>query len=677
MNMHGSKKIRIAFAGNPNVGKTTLFNTLTGSHQHVGNWPGKTVEKKEGYAHHKGYDVEIVDLPGIYSMSAYSAEEIVARNYILDERPDVVVNVADSCNIERNLYLTVQLIELGANVVLALNMSKAAENQGIDIDEEKVGYFLGIPVVKIDAKSTFGADKMMDAVISAAAGRKERKPVIKYGNEIDEHTDEIAEMIKAADIQLNYEPKWVAIKLLENDPEVVDKIRVTDYGRKIIAEAEKKRKHLEDVFGDNFDNSIADGRYGFIAGVLAESVEKKDIDRISASENIDRILTNRALGIPIFLAIMWAMFTLTFVIGAPFTEIIDRVFRWLSECAGRGIVEYGGPVWVKTLVVDGIIGGVGSVFVFVPNIFILFFMIAIMEDSGYMARAAFIMDRVMHKIGLHGKSFIPMIIGFGCNVPAIMASRTLENEKDRILTILITPFMSCSARLPVYILFVSAFFAENQGTVIFLIYLTGVSAAIVSGFIFKNTMFKGLSSPFVMELPPYRWPALKGALIHTWERGKMFVMKVGTVIFSIMIVIWLLASMPPGVEYASQGSLIGQAGTAIAPLLEPAGFGNWQAAVALMFGFAAKEVIVGAFGTLYGAEEEGLIQAIRNNFTPLSGAAFIVMALLYVPCVSAVAAIRRETNSLRWALLVVVYTTAVAWICAVAVYQIGILLGLS
>jgi len=369
------------------------------------------------------------------------------------------------------------------------------------------------------------------------------------------------------------------------------------------------------------------------------------------------------------------MFTLTFVIGAPFTEIINHGFGWLSENAGGIIAANGGPTWVKTLVVDGIIGGVGSVFVFIPNIFILFFMIALMEDSGYMARAAFIMDRVMHMIGLHGKSFIPMIIGFGCNVPAIMASRTLENEKDRILTILITPFMSCSARLPVYILFVSAFFSENQGTVIVLIYLSGIFAAILSGFLFKKTLFKGLSSPFVMELPPYRWPAMKGALIHTWERGMIFIKKVGTVIFAIMIVIWFLASMPPGVEYASQGSLIGQAGTVIAPVFAPAGFGNWQSAVALLFGFAAKEVIVGTFGTIYGTGNQGLIEAIRNNFTPLSGAAFIVMALLYVPCVSAVAAIRRETNSWKWALFVVVYTTAVAWICAVGVYQTGLFLG--
>lgn len=669
------RKLRIVLAGNPNVGKTTLFNTLTGTHQHVGNWPGKTVEKKEGSVKYKGHDVEIVDLPGTYSLTAYSIEEIVARDYIVDEHPDVVVHIVDSCNIERNLYLTVQLIELGANVVVALNMVKTAMKKGISVDDAKMSRFLGVPVVKIEANEKTGVDELMDEVVGMAEERELHKPLVTYGKEIEEHSDEIAALLEAVKLPLNYRPKWVAIKLLENDSQVVEKVRKIEGGKKVVDEAARKRKHLFDVFGEDVDSSVADARYGFIGGVVKEAVVKEEVNRLSTSENVDKVVMHRVLGIPIFLALMWSMFHVTFSVGAPFMDAIDMGFGWLGDNAGAFIDGSGGPAWVSSLVVDGIIGGIGSVLIFIPNIFLLFFMIAIMEDSGYMARAAFIMDKVMHKVGLHGKSFIPMIIGFGCNVPAVMATRTLENEKDRILTILINPFMSCSARLPVYVLFVGAFFSAHQGTIIFLIYLFGIFVAILSGMLFKNTMFRGLSSPLVMELPPYRWPTLKGALIHMWERGSLFVRKAGTVIFVIVVVIWFLASMPWGVEYASQESVIGQAGGFIAPVFEPCGFGDWQSAVALMFGFAAKEVVVGTFGTLYGVEDMGLSDAIQSHFTPLSAAAFIVMVLLYVPCMAVVAAIKRETNSWKWALFVVGYTSVVAWVCAVVVYQGGLLLG--
>ncbi|MFH1432559.1 MAG: ferrous iron transport protein B [archaeon] len=672
-----AEKIRIALAGNPNVGKTTLFNTLTGTHQHVGNWPGKTVERKTGHFMHMDHDIEVVDLPGTYSLSAYSAEEIIARNHIVDDGPDVVVHVVDSCNLERNLYLCVQLIEVGANVILALNMSNTTQSHGIRIDEKKMSHFLGIPVVRIDARSNEGVNEVLSEVMNASHRAERPRPLIKYGAEIDGHSDELERMMASLKLPKKYRPKWVALKLLEDDIDVINKIMKIDGGKTIVDEAERMRKHLSDVFGENVDESVACARYGFIAGVLREAVVKKDMDRLSVSENIDKVVTHRVLGIPIFLLLVWGMFYLTFTLGAPFTELIEWIFVWLGRAAGDFLSGAGGPVWINTLVTDGILGGVGSVFVFIPNIFILFFAISLLEDSGYMARAAFIMDKVMHKIGLHGKSFIPMIIGFGCNVPAIMATRTLDNEKDRILTMLIAPFMSCSARLPVYVLFVSAFFAESQGTIIFMIYLLGIAVAIFSGLLFKNTILKGLSSPFVMELPPYRWPTLKGAFIHMWERGSLFVKKVGTVIFVIVIVIWFLASMPWGVEYASQESVIGQIGGFIAPVFEPAGFGSWQAGVALLFGFAAKEVIVGTFGTLYGADEAGLSSAISGSFTPLSAAAFIVMALLYVPCVSVVLTIWRETNSWKWPLFVVVYTTVVAWVLAVVVYQGGVLLGLG
>ncbi len=670
------KKLTIALAGNPNVGKSTLFNALTGSRQHVGNWPGKTVEKKEGTLKYKGHEINVVDLPGTYSLTAYSIEELVARDFVVDECPDVVVHIVDATNLERNLYLAVQLIEMGANVIVALNMVDLAKRAKITIDEKKIAHFLGVPVIKIEANKKTGNGKLMDKAISLAE-KKKKKPLITYGAELEEHIAKLEKLIKKT-IKLpeRYDPKWIALKLLENDNEIINKINAIEKSKIILEEAAKNRKHLQDVFGEDVDTSVADARYGFIGGLMREAVVKKEVNRLSASENLDKVVMHRALGIPIFFALMWIMFNVTFAFGAPFMDIIDTGFGWLAESTGTFIENTSLlPSWVGSLVVDGIISGIGSVLIFVPNIFLLFMMIAIMEASGYMARAAFIMDKVMHKIGLHGKSFIPMIIGFGCNVPAIMATRNLESEKDRILTILINPFMSCAARLPVYVLFVGAFFSAHQGTIIFLIYLFGIFVALLSGMLFKNTMFRGLSSPLVMELPPYRWPAPKGILIHACERLSLFVKKAGTIIFAIVIVIWVLASMPWGVEYASEESVIGQMGGFIAPVFGPCGFGEWQPAVALMFGFAAKEVVVGTFGTLYDVEDEGLEELIHSHFTPLSAASFIVMVLLYVPCMAVVATIKRETNSWKWPMFVVVYTSVVAWVCATLVYQGGLLLG--
>ena len=670
-----AKKLTIALAGNPNVGKSTLFNALTGSRQHVGNWPGKTVEKKEGSLKYEDYELKIVDLPGTYSLTAYSIEELVARDFVVDECPDVVVHIVDATNLERNLYLAVQLIEMGANVIVALNMVDLARKAHITIDEKKIARFLGVPVVKIEANKKTGTDKLLDTAISLVG--KKKKSLITYGAELEEHISKIEELIKKTiTLPEKYNPKWIALKLLENDNEIINKIKTIKNREIVTQEAAKNRKHLQEVFGEDVDTSVADARYGFIGGLMREAVVKKEVNRLSASENIDNVVMHRALGIPIFFALMWVMFQVTFALGAPFADIIDIGFGLLAESTGAFIGSVDAlPAWVGSLVVDGILSGIGSVLVFVPNIFLLFMMIAIMEASGYMARAAFIMDKVMHRIGLHGKSFIPMIIGFGCNVPAIMATRNLESEKDRILTMLINPFMSCSARLPVYVLFVGAFFSAHQGTIIFLIYLFGIFVALVSGMLFKKTMFRGLSSPLVMELPPYRKPALKGILIHTCERSWLFVKKAGTIIFAIVIVIWMLASMPWGVEYASEESVIGQMGGFIAPVFGPCGFGEWQPAVALMFGFAAKEVVVGTFGTLYDVGDEGLGAVIHSHFTPLSAAAFIVMVLLYVPCMAVVATIRRETNSWKWPLFVVVYTSTVAWVCAVVVYQGGLLLG--
>ncbi|MCK9150369.1 ferrous iron transport protein B [Methanobacterium alcaliphilum] len=670
------EKIRIALAGNPNVGKSTLFNQLTGMRQHVGNWPGKTVEKKEGIFGYDDKEIQVVDLPGNYSLSAYSIEEIVSRDYIVEENPDVVVNIIDASNLERNLYLTIQMMELGANLVLALNMNKFASKKGLSIDAKKLSKLLGIPVVKIEASDETGREDLLKSIKQVYKKPNDVKNRLNYGVELSEHIIELQKIIEA-DKNLGDAPsKWIAIKLLENDKIVKEKVEKTLNGENILAKSENIQKHLKDVFGEDSDEAIADARYGFIAGLMQESVKKPKIDKITRSDYIDRVVTNKYLGIPIFLFIMWLTFQITFTVGAPFQELVETFFGWLGE-AMAGILGTG---WFSSLVVDGIIGGVGGVLVFVPLIFLLFLMLSILEDSGYLARAAFVMDKLMHKlVGLHGKSFIPMILGFGCCVPGIMATRTLENEKDRLLTMLIVPFMSCSAKLPVYALFAAAFFSAYQGWVIFSIYLLGMAVAIIMAFIFKKTVFKGMSAPFVMELPPYRRPTVKGTLIHTWERGYLFIKRAGTIIFALSVVIWVLSSLPMGVEYGSQASITGQIGTAMAPVFAPLGFGEWQPSVSLIFGVLAKEVVISTFGTLYGVGEEGggIIMALHDTFSPLAAYSFMAFVLLYIPCLATIGAIKRETNTWKWPIFTIIYTTVVAWVVSFLIYQGGSLLGFA
>lgn len=668
------KTIRIALAGNPNTGKSCLFNNLTGMRQHVGNWPGKTVEKKEGNFSYKGKKIKVIDLPGTYSLTAYSIEELIARDFIVDEVPDVVVNIVDACSLERNLYLTTQLIELGANVIVALNMNRFARKSDLLIDEKKLSKLLGIPVVKIEAVDKTGKEDLIKSIVSVAENKEKIENRITYGKEIEEHLAELEEFIKrTVPIKKHITPKWVSLKVLENDRQVINQISKLKNGKKAINKAKEIQKHLSEVFGEDIDTAVADARYGFIAGLLKESLRKPRIDRLIISDKIDNVITNRFLGIPIFLFAMWLLFQLTFTISTPLMDWIDAGIGWLGGTVGGFITVE----WLSSLVSNGIIGGVGAVLVFVPPIFVLFLAIALLEDSGYLARAAFIMDKLMHKLGLHGKSFIPMLLGFGCNVPAIMATRTLETKRDRILTMLINPFMSCGARLPVYVLFAGAFFSAHQGLVVFSLYVIGIIIAIIMGLIFKHTMFKGLSAPFVMELPPYRLPTVKGALIHMWERGSLFLKKAGTIIFGVIIIIWLLSSLPFGVEYASEQSVVGMMGKVIAPVFKPLGFGTWQVTVALIFGFVAKEVVVGTFGTLYSVGEAGLGEALQGTFTPLSAYAFMVFVLLYVPCMAVIAVIKRETNSWKWPIFTTVYTTVVAWIVAFIVYQGGLLLGLG
>ena len=674
--LEGRKELVVALAGNPNSGKTSLFNELTGSRQHVGNWPGVTVEKKEGRLKFEGIDFKVVDLPGTYSLGAYTEDEVIARNFIIYDKPDVVINVVDATNLERNLYLTMQLLEMNANLVIALNMSDEAKAKGIEIDKDKLSQILKVPVVMTVATKGEGVKELLENVLKAVEFKGERYR-IDYGKELEEGISELESLIKEdEELSKKFFPRWLAIKFIENDENIMKEFSSKTA---LMEKVKLIQKKLEGIFGEDAEVVVADKRYGVISGIVKECVKKRSTpeERYTLSDRIDRIVTNKYLGIPIFLVAMWAVFEFTFALGNPLSDWIEMFFDWLGEVTAAWLLSIAAPDILISFIRDGIIAGVGSVLVFIPPIFLLFFAISVLEDSGYMARAAYVMDRFMTALGLHGKSFIPMLIGFGCNVPGIMATRTLENKEDRLVTILVNPLMSCAARLPVYVLFAGAFFAENQGLVVFSIYLLGIVLAVIMAKIFKKFLFKGKTAPFVMELPPYRVPTLKGLLIHMWERGSLFVRKAGTIILGVVVLVWILSSLPAGVEYASAESYIGRLGSAVAPILKPAGFGTWEAASALIFGILAKETVVGTLGVVYGAEGDALVEAIKQHFTPLSAYAFMVMTLIYIPCVATIAAIRRETNSWKWTFFAIGYTLVLGWLMAVLVYQGGRILGLG
>lgn len=680
-------EIVIALAGNPNSGKSTIFNELTGSHQHVGNWPGVTVERKEGIARRAGYTFRIVDLPGIYSLSAYSQEEIIARNFLLDERVNVIVDVVDASNLERNLYLTTQLLELGLPLIVALNMVDVAEAMGQEIDTDKFASLIGAEVVPTVAAKGIGIQTILDKAISLTQHGRVAPRSARHSPEVEVEISELERRLGFREVRSTQVPKlqlagceprlrWLMVKSLEGDEDAKARlVRCSDDPEDALRKIEETRTHLEHGFGGDLEAVIADGRYGFIGGLLREILTRAPAaDKDAVSDKIDNVLLHRVFGIPIFLGLMWLMFELTFRLGGYAQKFIEHGVTALGIQAASALPP--GPI--GSLIVNGVIHGVGGVIQFVPNIVIIFIIISFLEDSGYMARAAFLMDRSMHLVGLHGKSFIPMLMGFGCNVPAVMATRTLDTRQDRLITILINPFMSCTARLPIYILFTGIFFSSGGALVIFSIYALGVLLAVASGKLFRKVLFPKAASPFVMELPPYRMPTLRGTLLHVWERTVLFLTKAGTVILAASVVIWALGSLPWGTQFGGRDSLVGHLGRAIEPVVRPLGM-DWRAAVALLFGIGAKEIVVSTLAVLYGATGAAghLAGALRTSFTPLTSYVFMVVSLIYVPCVATIASIKRETNSWGWTLFAVGYSLVLAYAVGFAVYRFGLAVGLG
>ncbi|MCD8187014.1 MAG: ferrous iron transport protein B [Rikenellaceae bacterium] len=712
--------IHVALVGNPNSGKTSLFNVASGSRERVGNYSGITVDTKSAVMHRKGYQIDIFDLPGTYSITEYSPEELFVREHIQQKMPDVVINVVDVSNLERNLYLTTQLIDMDLKVVIALNMYDELEQMGARLDYQKLGKMIGIPIVPTVASKNQGIGELFDTVIDVF---EENEPTVRhihinYGQDVERAISDLQNLIwKNEDLVARYSSRYLAIKLLEGDRASAGICLPCSNYTDIEELAAHERTRLEKAYGEKVETVIADAKYGFISGVLQETYSGNPALKNRKASRIDRVLTHKWLGVPIFIALMWLMFQTTFTLGEYPMEWLEELFGWLGGVVSAALPEG----TLKDLLVYVIINGVGGVIVFLPNILILFFFISLMEDTGYMARAAFIMDRAMHTIGLHGKSFIPLLMGFGCNVPAIMAIRTLESRKDRILTMLVIPFMSCSARLPVYTLLIAAFFPKNQGLILLSIYAIGVLIGIFSSVLMKKFFFRKEEAPFVMELPPYRIPTAKSVVRHIWGKGVQYLKKMGSVILIASVIVWALMTYPKNVEYSrdydalrseillapipeeemqaqlhdidieeaaehQEKSYIGHLGHFIEPAIRPLGF-DWRIGVSLISGFAAKEIVVSTMAVLANSEEDEEATFTENLqnltyssgprkgekvFTPLVAYTMMIFILLYFPCIAAIVAIRKEADW-RWALLSVVYTTALAWILSFLVYRGGLL----
>lgn len=678
--------INVALIGNPNSGKTSLFNALSGSSEHVGNYSGVTVDAKTGSLNYKGYRINLTDLPGTYSISAYSPEERFVRSHLFENIPDIIINAVVASNLERNLYLTTELIDMNQRTVVALNMYDELVASGAKLNYEHLGAMMGIPMIPTIAKVGEGLDKLLDTVIDLFEGRDKtiRHIHINYGNIIETELAPLSQELHSADdLPQQFPVRYWALKLLEQDKEALNLLQDCKNIEQWQTKAEKAAKNVQHQQGVDVETAISDAKYGFINGALQETYTAGNRDTQRQTRRIDRLVANKWLGFPLFMLLMWLMFTAVFQLGAYPQDWIDAAFGflgdWITDVMPKGAVQ--------DLLVNGIINGVGSVAVFLPQILILYLFISLMEDSGYMSRAAFIMDRIMHKMGLHGKSFIPMLMGFGCNVPAIMATRTIESRSSRIITILITPFMSCSARLPVLILFAGTFFPSHAPIVLIGLYTLGIFVAAITARLLRKTRFQSDETPFVMELPPYRMPTLSATLRHMWEKCEQYLRKIGTVILAATIIIWFLSYYPRpesnaldnevttemSVDDNYEHSYIGMIGKAIAPVMQPMGL-NWRATIGIITSIPAKELVVSTLGVLYSSEgEEGLPDAIiaSRDFTPRSAAAFLVFILLFFPCIATIAAIAEETGSKRWAVFSVIYNTAVAWLAGYIVYIIG------
>ena len=680
------KEIRVALVGNPNCGKTSLFNMASGSHEHVGNYSGVTVDAKEGNFEYGGYHFKIVDLPGTYSLSAYSPEELYVRRNLIEDIPDVVINVVDASNLQRNLYLTTQLIDMNLKVVMALNMYDELEARGDKLDIKQLGYLLGMPIVPTVSRIGEGLEALFDKVIQVDENSDPhlaRHIHINHGSELEQSIDRLKELIqKNPDIRYKYSTRFLAIKYLENDKEVEAVIEKLPNRDEIIVARFQEQQRINEMLQSGAESALVDAKYAFVQGALAETYEpyqgKKK--RTTLTDKIDALVTHKWAAFPLFLLVLYFVFNSTFVIGEHPVRWIESIVSHFSAFVASAMSEG----WLKDLVVDGVIGGVGSVLVFLPNILLLYFFISLLEDSGYMARAAFIMDKLMHKIGLHGKSFIPMIMGFGCNVPAILATRTIESPKSRLITTLIIPMMSCAGRMPVYILIAGAFFPKNAGLVMLGLYALGILMAVLGAKILSR-FFKEDDLPFVMELPPYRVPTAKSIFRHTWEKGRQYLQKMSGIILVCSIVIWFLGYFPNQDRYDTpqqqqEHSFIGYVGKAMEPALKPLGF-DWRMGVGIVAGVGAKELVVSTLGVMYAddepvtletnADETRLQRALIKSVTPAGALAYMVFILLYFPCIATFIAIRNETGGWKWALFTAVYTIVLAWVMAFATFHLA------